>query len=219
MYCLFHDNSFGVGVFALFRDKEVLEERFLGQLETRQPMCVFQDLLTKRNLSLDDIDYVACGVGPGSYTGIRSACAAIRGVSFCTKKKIVAIPSLLLFAPEKEGRYVIVVEGGVCGVYCQRVLFDGVKYEYEDPIVLQVDEIEAFSRKDSSIVSPSVAWLHQKGIEAKEAVRQVNGVARISAEAYKKGFVYDAQTVPLVYLRKTQAEIEKMKKYSRKEVD
>lgn len=211
MHCLFHDNSFGTGVFALFCGEEVLEEKCLGQLETRQPVRVFQDLLTKRNLSLDDIEYVACGVGPGSYTGIRSACATVRGISFCTKKKIVAIPSLLLFVPETVGRYVIVVEAGISGAYCQRVFFDGTRYDYEAPVALQVEEIEAFSRQEV-IVSPTAAWLLQKGIIVREAVRNVNGVARIAAECYKKGIVYDAQTVQPIYLRKTQAEIEKSEK-------
>jgi tRNA threonylcarbamoyladenosine biosynthesis protein TsaB len=207
MYCLFLDNSHNGGVFALFKEKEVLEERFLSVTDSRQPVRIFQDFLEKRGLRLDDIEYLACGVGPGSYTGIRSACSVIRGIAFSTGKKIVSIPSLLLFALEEQGNYVIAIEGGVCGVYCQRVSFDGVQYMYEDPCVLQTNEINAFATQ-SSIVSPSVAWFHERGIEVVEVKKQVRGVACIAFDAYKRGCVVDEHSLQPMYLRKTQAELE-----------
>jgi len=45
-----------------------------------------------------DIDYFACGIGPGSFTGIRVGIAAIKGLSWAANKPVIEIPSLDLLA-------------------------------------------------------------------------------------------------------------------------
>lgn len=44
--------------------------------------------------SIGDIDYFACGIGPGSFTGIRVGVAAIKGLAWPFKKPIIGISSL-----------------------------------------------------------------------------------------------------------------------------
>jgi tRNA threonylcarbamoyl adenosine modification protein YeaZ len=41
---------------------------------------VIQKLLIESNLSINDIDTIVCSIGPGSFTGIRIAVAATRGI-------------------------------------------------------------------------------------------------------------------------------------------
>lgn len=45
-----------------------------------------------------DIDYFACGLGPGSFTGMRVGLAAIKGLSFSLNKPIVGISTLDILA-------------------------------------------------------------------------------------------------------------------------
>lgn len=45
-----------------------------------------------------DIDYFACGLGPGSFTGLRVGLAAIKGFSWSVNKPIAAIPSADILA-------------------------------------------------------------------------------------------------------------------------
>lgn len=47
---------------------------------------------------LADIDYFACGLGPGSFTGIRVGLATIKGLSFALKKPIIGISTLDILA-------------------------------------------------------------------------------------------------------------------------
>ncbi len=45
-------------------------------------------------LNLQDIDYFAAGIGPGSFTGIRLGLSAIKGFSLALGKPIIGIPTL-----------------------------------------------------------------------------------------------------------------------------
>lgn len=58
---------------------------------------------------LVDIDYFICGVGPGSFTGIRTGLAAIKGMSLVLDKPVVGISSLDILAMNAnvENQYII----------------------------------------------------------------------------------------------------------------
>jgi tRNA threonylcarbamoyladenosine biosynthesis protein TsaB len=61
--------------------------------------------LAKARLSLSDIDYIAVGLGPGSFTGLRVGLATAQGLSLALKVKIIGIGSLDILAAGIEGRY------------------------------------------------------------------------------------------------------------------
>lgn len=45
-----------------------------------------------------DIDYFACGLGPGSFTGTRIGLAAIKGLGFAAGKPVIGVSSLDIIA-------------------------------------------------------------------------------------------------------------------------
>jgi len=47
---------------------------------------------------IGDIDYFACGIGPGSFTGIRVGIATIKGLSFSLNKPVLGISTLDILA-------------------------------------------------------------------------------------------------------------------------
>ncbi len=47
---------------------------------------------------ISDIDYFACGLGPGSFTGVRIGLAAIKGLGWALKKPLVGVSSLDILA-------------------------------------------------------------------------------------------------------------------------
>ncbi|NLZ45957.1 MAG: tRNA (adenosine(37)-N6)-threonylcarbamoyltransferase complex dimerization subunit type 1 TsaB [Clostridiales bacterium] len=53
-----------------------------------------KDLLSKLEISLDDIDCVAVSEGPGSYTGLRIGISAVRGMCFAQNKKCLGVSTL-----------------------------------------------------------------------------------------------------------------------------
>ena len=53
---------------------------------------------------VSDIDYFACGLGPGSFTGIRVGMSAIKGLAFSVNKPVVGVPTLDILAANAAKR-------------------------------------------------------------------------------------------------------------------
>lgn len=72
-------------------------------------------------IKIADIDYFACGVGPGSFTGMRIGLAAIKGLSLAGNKPVVGISSLDILAknaPVTDRLIVSAVDARRELVYC-----------------------------------------------------------------------------------------------------
>lgn len=61
--------------------------------------CVLKNSETK----LSDIDYFACAVGPGSFTGIRIGIAAVKGLADSVEKKCLPVSTLEALAYNLSG--------------------------------------------------------------------------------------------------------------------
>ncbi len=60
-------------------------------------------VLDKLNWRSADIDYFACGLGPGSFTGLRVGLAAVKGLAWAHKKPIIGISTLDILAAAVTG--------------------------------------------------------------------------------------------------------------------
>ena len=70
---------------------------------------------------ISEIDYFACGLGPGSFTGIRVGMAAIKGLGWALRKPLIGIASLDILAmnaASAEGLIVPVVDAKRNLIYC-----------------------------------------------------------------------------------------------------
>jgi len=67
-----------------------------GHAEALMPMV--QDVLAEAGLSAADLNVIAATVGPGSFTGVRIAIAAARGLALVTRAKLFGTDSLSVMA-------------------------------------------------------------------------------------------------------------------------
>ena len=78
---------------------EIFEKRIQGRSVHSSHVFLFSgELMKEHNFQVTDLDAVLVSNGPGSYTGLRIAVSAIKGMLFETDVKVVAVNTLAGFA-------------------------------------------------------------------------------------------------------------------------
>ena len=71
-----------------------------GQKNSELALPLLHRLLKAAAISLNEIDVVVFGQGPGSFTGVRIACGLAQGLAFGLGKPVMAVPSTLVLAAQ-----------------------------------------------------------------------------------------------------------------------
>lgn len=66
----------------------------LGVGHSRMLLSEIDGLLDRNNLSLEKIDLIGVGIGPGAFTGVRIGVAAAQAMAFAVSKPVIGVSSL-----------------------------------------------------------------------------------------------------------------------------
>ena len=66
-----------------------------------------ENMLSKENISLKDIDQVIVGIGPGSYTGVRIGVTVAKMIGYLNNIDVYEVSSLALIASHSDKPYVL----------------------------------------------------------------------------------------------------------------
>jgi len=79
-----------------FRTDLALEvrENLEGKHHAQNLAVYVEEILRENDLDADELDAVAVGKGPGSYTGLRIAVSLAQGICYATGKPLIAVNSL-----------------------------------------------------------------------------------------------------------------------------
>lgn len=72
----------------------ISNEVIAGHRHSEILLPMIQELLAEAELSLQQLDGIAFGSGPGAFTGLRIACGVAQGLAYATNLPVVAISTL-----------------------------------------------------------------------------------------------------------------------------
>lgn len=96
MLTLAFESSAKAASVALMRDEELIAQSFQcsGLTHSRTLLPMAEDMLKNTDISLQDVDSIACAQGPGSFTGIRIGIATVKGLSWALEKPCIGVSTL-----------------------------------------------------------------------------------------------------------------------------
>jgi tRNA threonylcarbamoyladenosine biosynthesis protein TsaB len=133
-----------------------------------------------------DIDYFACGLGPGSFTGMRVGISTIKGMSFTLNKPVIGISTLDILAKnvkDVEGYIMPMIDAKRNLIYCSLYKIKGNIIKRIMPYLL-LTEKEFFKKiKANSIILGDALNLYKEKI-----LSRVKGVTILDKDYwYPKG--------------------------------
>ena len=135
---------------ALLQDGLLLGEytQNSGQTHSRTLMKMAEDLLRNCDLTVSDVDAVACAAGPGSFTGVRIGAAAAKGFAWGRELPCYGISTL-----EAMAKGIAVTDGVICAAMDARrnqvytAVFEvqnGVMHRLMEDSAISVEELAQF---------------------------------------------------------------------------
>lgn len=93
---------------ALLLERDILGEEVLaGQRHSELVLPMVSRILDESGLTLAQLDGIAFGSGPGSFTGLRIACGIAQGLAFGAGLPVIGIGTLEALAQQAGGTQVI----------------------------------------------------------------------------------------------------------------
>ncbi|RYF41169.1 MAG: tRNA (adenosine(37)-N6)-threonylcarbamoyltransferase complex dimerization subunit type 1 TsaB [Comamonadaceae bacterium] len=102
-------------------------------------------LLSDAGLRLTELDAIVFGRGPGSFTGLRTACAVAQGLAFGSGVPVLPVETLLAVAEEARARHgdtrvVALLDARMDQVYAGAYAFDGAQWQRQGELGLLAPE-------------------------------------------------------------------------------
>jgi len=110
------------------------------KVELLPPLKQSQTLLPaiKNLLKGEKIDFIAIGIGPGSFTGTRVGVMTAKTLSFTLSIPLVPFCSLKRFIPKANGPFTIAVDAKSHGFYTLKGVKKKESFSFEKPLLQKV---------------------------------------------------------------------------------
>lgn len=189
--------------------------------ETLLPMI--DEVCKTSRIDLSEVDVLACGIGPGSFTGLRIGLATIKGFALAQNKNVIGVPTLDALAYNIAN-----FDGIICSVLDARNnnVYAGI-YKYEnDKVFLQgdyitenldtlIDILKAKNEKVIFVGDGAISFkekfiqsLNEKALFVPLHLNNQlsSSVAKVALDRALVNDFDDADTLNPMYLKKSQAE-------------
>ena len=155
MTYLILDTSTSECLIALANEKEIVAEEIFTHSNLLSSLLLpsIGRLIEKHIQSPKNLNGVAIGIGPGSYTGTRLGVAVAKSLAFGLKVPIKTFRSPLAFLPKKEGSFVFFIPTRSDKFYALSGSITSTQVIQMDASLLTGGEIKKFETVDFFICS------------------------------------------------------------------
>lgn len=198
---------------------DIIEERFeiAPQQHTALILPMVDNLLKQAGLKLGDLDALAFGCGPGSFTGVRIAASVAQGLAFGAGLPVVPVSSLAALAQGAHRAHDATSVLTAADARMNEVYWAAYRLDQNGLMALQEDE--RVCTPEAVPVPESGLWLGAGSgwqsygalLEARLGARlsgyqaecypRARDVARLAQSAYAQGAAVSAEHALPVYLR------------------
>ena len=125
-----------------------------GQLHSQRVLPLVDELLQERGWTLQALDGIAFGAGPGSFTGVRIACGVVQGLALGASLPVVPVATLEALAQTAFTRHGVTRVFACLDARMREVYIAAYAREAGTWSNLQPPEV----RKPDDVTLPSGAW-------------------------------------------------------------
>lgn len=203
---------------ALYIEGELIERYLVAprkHIELLKPMVV--DVMAEAEVDVQELTGLAFGAGPGSFAGLRVACAFIQGMGVALDIPVVPVSTLKAMAQQiletqSDKTVLVMLDAKMKEVYWGVYRLEGKEVIAILPEkVSKIDEIPNFSGVvglgsivgvgDGWVVAPNwITALNPEFVD-KNVYPRAGEIALLSLNDFEKGMGLDAEQVSPIYLR------------------
>ena len=206
------DTSTTLASVALLRGDIVVSRESSGvQTHSQMILPLLQEVLTETGITLAQCDAIAFGSGPGSFTGVRTACGIAQGLAFGANLPVVPVATLEVMAEacrEVTGAndVLTVLDAQMGEVYWAQYRFDGGWQAISEPMLSAPTVVEPTGDviacgnglvSYASVLNGRTFMQHA----IPEIMPHARQVARLGRQAFSMGKTVNARDAQPVYLR------------------
>ncbi|HEX5364278.1 MAG TPA: tRNA (adenosine(37)-N6)-threonylcarbamoyltransferase complex dimerization subunit type 1 TsaB [Gallionella sp.] len=198
---------------ALWQDGDVVSRcELVGQKHSELLMPMLDGLLKEAGFRLQDVDGIAFGMGPGSFTGVRIACGVTQGLALGANLPVIGVCTLEALAEASaHDRVIAVLDARMSELYHAAYERQGDDWIAVSEPRLCKPECAPAVTGDGWFIAGSGLAAHSAALQARyaghlrgedgAAVPQAAAIAALGARRFARGDSVDAaQALPL-YLR------------------
>ena len=196
------------GSVALLLDDEIVTADLVGEKSHARDLLPCLDaLLSQAGLRLSDLNALAVGLGPGSYTGLRVAAATALGLAHGAELDLVGVPSFEALAfdalqPGEEGVVLRDARSGAVYYARYRRHNDGVE-QLHAPTAIAPAEVKPYLETATVLMADTAALRAADWVEhaPRTGAPHASAIARIGAQRLERNGPTPPNQVEPLYLR------------------
>ncbi|WP_287496803.1 tRNA (adenosine(37)-N6)-threonylcarbamoyltransferase complex dimerization subunit type 1 TsaB [Pandoraea sp. CB10b_02] len=192
-----------------------------GPVSSTHILPAAREVLREAGVALAGCDAIAFGAGPGSFTGLRTACGVAQGLAFGAGLPVVPVGTLLACAEAARAsradarRVLVALDARMNEAYWADYAWDAAAGEWQEVRAPSLDAAEQVRAPDAAfVVAGNAATAFGERLQAAAAAQAVLAdampraryVAELAARAFARGEAIPADQAMPVYIRNKVAQ-------------